>query len=251
MVSSVFAAGAAMAAGSGAGDSGLTSAAGASFLMPAAGSMPGFSSAGGGHAAVSMRCGGRRVYGAGGGAAGDSGLTAAGASVLMSAARPSAPCFSPTDGGHAAVSMQCGGRRVYGVGSGAAGDSLTAAGACVSALAAARLRDGCDGGGAAARRFVGGAGMPREVMPPAIPAPPADCSAACRIRVILSSSPLTACTSSVPGRGKLTTRRPALRTASSYARAASLAVQKWPPREVVAPPTVQFALNTAAVRALQ
>jgi hypothetical protein len=51
-------------------------AAGVSVLMPLAGA-----SSTGGEAAVSMRCGGRRVKGAGGGAAGASGLTAAGVSV--------------------------------------------------------------------------------------------------------------------------------------------------------------------------
>lgn len=59
---------------------------------------------------------------------------------------------------------------------------------------------------------------------------------------------LHSCTSSVPGRGKLTTMRPTLRTARSYARAASLAVQKRP-RKVETPPTEQLASNTAGGRA--
>ena len=86
MVSSCFTPGAFRDAGDGAGDaepatvgaaggSVLTAAVRVSILTPEAAPS---ASSGGGHAAVSMRCGGRRVYGAGCGAAGDSGLTAAG-----------------------------------------------------------------------------------------------------------------------------------------------------------------------------
>ena len=72
--------GGAAAAASGAATAGIGGAAGVSALMAAGASvlMAGAAGSGGGEAAVSVRCGGRRVQGAGGGATGASGLTATG-----------------------------------------------------------------------------------------------------------------------------------------------------------------------------